>query len=179
MTDSLAVPTVADTTGHRNDADDSDECCPLFDPAPWDRTTHVWDGRLFLTDEVAQIFHVPVRMSEHVQRMFAAAAEANALPDRTQSHVLMHEKSTWKSELLLAVTKDIPGANVTTISGTFFSMVFDGPYKETGHWITAVNEELAMRHAKAETIYLQYAYCPKCMKKYGHNYCVVFAKLAE
>lgn len=156
---------------------DPDECCPLFDASPWDETTHIWKNKLFLKDEIRQLLHVPVRMTEHIQAMFKEVENANAVPTGKDFLILTHELSPWKSELYMSVSKDIPGSSITPISGTFFSKVFDGPYSDMHKWITETNAILESRNQKVLTHYFHYAYCPKCAKKYGHNYCVVLAQI--
>ena len=99
------------------------------------------------------------------------------MPDPLEFLILAHDPSPWKSELRMTVTKDVPGGTMTRLSGTFFSKVFDGPYHHVPKRITATDVILAARGDKALKYYFHYAYCPKCSKKYGHNYCVAFAQV--
>jgi hypothetical protein len=177
MTFSSTTDQPATTPGMNRFSKDPNECCPVFDTSPWDGKTHVWENKLFLKDEIRQIMHVPVHMSEHVSRMFKQIEEANAAPDTKDFLMLAYDPSPWKSELFMTVTKDIPGANMTTLSGTFFSKVFDGPYNHVPKWIKETDAMLEAQNQKALKYYFHYAYCPKCAKKYGHNYCVAFAQV--
>jgi hypothetical protein len=34
------------------------ECCPKFNPRLFDRKTFVWKNKLFLRDDVIQLFHI-------------------------------------------------------------------------------------------------------------------------
>ena len=36
------------------------ECCPKFDPQPWDEKTHVWKNKPFIRETIPQIFHMPL-----------------------------------------------------------------------------------------------------------------------
>jgi Bacterial hydrolase len=44
--------------------------------------------------------------------------------------VLTDENSLWGTDVYLEVAKDVPGAGMTAISGTFPCQVFEGPYSE-------------------------------------------------
>ncbi len=156
---------------------DNDVCCAVFDPTPWDGVTHDWREKLFFTDDVRALLHVPIDMGSVVTRMMSQILDAQAMPDPKEFLILLHDSSPWKSEILMTVTKDVPGGSMTKLSGTFFAKVFDGPYQDAPKWIKATNALLASRGRKAISYYFHYAYCPKCSKKYGHNYCVVFAQL--
>lgn len=157
---------------------DDETCCPLFDPAPWDGTTHVWKDRLFLKDEVHQVLHVPVDMKRVITRMCRTLTDAHAMPEAKDGLILCYDPSPWKSELLMSATREIPGAAMVRLSGTFFTKVFDGPYREAPNWLAATDASLAARGEASLKTYIHYAYCPKCAKKYGHNYGVTFAQVA-
>ena len=70
-----------------------------------------------------------------------------------------------------------PSGKMAKFSGTFISKVYDGPYNHVPKWIEDMDEYLASKGQKALKYYFHYAYCPKCVKKYGHNYCVAFAQI--
>jgi hypothetical protein len=74
------------------------------------------------------------------------------------------------------VASFVPQANNVTISGTFISKVFSGPYNAIPKFIKQMNEYLATQGKKAKDYYVHYAYCPKCAKKYGDNYMILFAQ---
>ena len=158
-------------------ANDSSTCCPVFDPKPWDNKTHIWKDKLFLEDAVFQIMHIPVNMGQVVTRMFAKIQAAKATPENKDFLMLCYDPSPWKSQIYMTVTKDVPGGKMTKLSGTFESKVFDGPYQAVPQWIKEMDEILKQKGQKALKYYFHYAYCPKCMKKYGHNYCIAFAQV--
>ena len=47
-------------------------------------------------------------------------------PDRV---ILGDENSLWGAEVCIAVSKEVPSARMERISGTFFTKVFEGPYR--------------------------------------------------
>lgn len=155
----------------------TDVCCPEFDPAQWDEKIHVWKDKLFLQDEVRQFMHIPFNMSSVVKRMFKKIEEADAAPEPQKFLLLAYDPSPWKSELYMTITKPVPNGKTTKLPGTYISKVYDGPYDHVPRWIKNMDAYLALDKQKALKYYFHFAYCPKCMKKYGHNYCIVFAKV--
>jgi NMD protein affecting ribosome stability and mRNA decay len=93
--------------------------------------------------------------------------------------MLAYDPSPWKSELYFTVMKNIPDMENVTLSGKYISKVFDGPYNAVPQWIAEFDEYLEKKNQKALKYYFHYAYCPKCAKKYGHNYVVAFAQTEE
>lgn len=157
---------------------ESEICCPQFDPSVWDGKTHNWDKKLFIMDSVFQILHIPVNMGAVVMRMMKKIEAAKATPENKDFLMLAYDPSPWKSELYMTVTKEVPGGKMTTLSGTFVSKVFDGPYQMVPKWIAEMDDYLQDRGLKPLKYYFHYAYCPKCAKKYGHNYCTAFAQVS-
>jgi hypothetical protein len=41
-----------------NEQVESTACCPKFDTAPWDGSTHVWEDKLFIRDSIRQFLHI-------------------------------------------------------------------------------------------------------------------------
>jgi hypothetical protein len=117
-------------------------------------------------------------MGRVITQMIGAVTDADAMPDAKDFLILTHDRSPWKSEILMSATREVAGGSMVRITGSFFTKVYDGPYRETPNWIAETDALLAARDQEAIKYYLHYAYCPKCSKKYGHNYCVVFAQVA-
>lgn len=152
-------------------------CCHPFDTSLWDEKTHMWKDKLFIRDSVMQFLHIPLNMGSVVKSMMRKIEDADAQPEIKDFLMLAYDPSPWKSELYMTVTKDVPDGEMTSISGTFISKVFDGPYHHVPKWIKEMDVYLAAHNKKAAKYYFHYAYCPTCAKKYGHNYCVAFAQV--
>jgi hypothetical protein len=154
-------------------------CCPEVDTALWDKKTHVWKEKLFIKDTVPQLFHMPLPWSVNrtIGRMWDKAQEAKAAPDMKDSLMLAYDPSPWKSEFYMAVTHEIPGTENYKLTGTFFSKVFDGPYYEVPNWIKEMDKYVTSKGNIAKKYYFYFTTCPKCAKKYGHNYVVAFAQV--
>ncbi|OIP95323.1 hypothetical protein AUK40_06195 [Candidatus Wirthbacteria bacterium CG2_30_54_11] len=153
-------------------------CCPVFDPATLDEQTQAWQDRLFVRDEVRQLFHIPLNMGKVVTRMWERVQESGAAPKNEDFLLLAYDPSPWKSELYMTVTREVEGTDMARLSGVFVSKVFDGPYNAVPRYLKEMESYLRTLENKALKYYIYYTYCPKCAKVYGHNYCVVFAQVS-
>lgn len=162
-------------------SESTEECCPKFDPSRWNNIQHKWENKLFLKDSIPEIFHMPLPGSygKVITRMWNKAEKAGAAPDRQDFLLLAYDPSPFKSELYMSITKEVPGEENVRISGNFISKVFDGPYSKVPAYIREMNGFLASKKKTAKKFYFYFAYCPKCAKKYGHNYIVALAELSE
>ncbi len=162
---------------HKNSG--GEPCCPKFDPGPWDGTTREWKGKTFLMRTTPQFLHMPLLplYRKTLAGMWKIAKENGAAPPLEDFLLLATDPSPWKSELYMATVKEVPGEKNVTLSGTFFSRVFDGPYNAVPKWIKEINLRVAERGRKVKRYFVYYTTCPRCAKIYGHNYAVVLAEL--
>jgi len=151
------------------------ECCPPFNPEPWDYKTHEWKDKLFIQDTVRQLFHMPLNMGPVVTRMWNKIQQAQAATPTEEFLMLAYDPSPWKSEIYMTVTRDVPGAKMEKLSGTFLSRVFDGPFDAVPKWFKEMEAYAQSKGKKAIKQYFYFTTCPKCAKKYGKNYVVAFA----
>lgn len=150
-------------------------CCPVFDPAPWDEKEITWKDKHFVKARVTSIFHIPINFSDVLKaNMEKIAAAGAALPEYL---ALSDEKSLFGSDLYIAVAKDVPDAKNETVSATFLTKVFEGPYKNAGKWAAQMKEYAASKGKEAKRILFFYTTCPKCSKIHGNNYTVLFAEI--
>ena len=148
-------------------------CCPRFDPKPWDEKEVVFKDRLFLKDHVRSFFHIPLGFGGMIVKNMEKIKEAGALPDKPL--MLSDEKSMWGSDVYIAVSKDVPGAKMEKVSGTFLSKVFEGPYKDMGKWIKEMEGYVKSKGKEMRKMYFFYTTCPACAKVYGKSYTVILA----
>ena len=153
----------------------SDECCPRFDPGLWDEREVVWSDKLFLREKVRSFLHMPLNMGAAFRRGFGRLERAGAMP--VHPIWLSDERSSWGADLLIEMDREIDGADAVRLSGTFLCKVFDGPFRNVGQWIGEMNQFTDSRGRKVEKLFFYYTTCPKCAKKYGHNYVVLVAKV--
>lgn len=160
--------------------EEDQECCPEFDPERWDKKMFSWKNKLFIKESIPTLFHIPFppMIGKKITKMWKMAEESNTAPlKKEDALILFADPSPFKSELYLSVTGTVPDANNVTISGTFLSRVFEGPYNAIPKYIKQMDEYLAVKGKKAEKYYVHYAYCPKCAKESGHNYLILFAEV--
>lgn len=164
MTGELAISNNAETI-----------CCPRFDPTPWDGKEITWQGKRFVKDRVRSIFHIPVNFGAVMKRNMSRIGSAEATGD--EMIVLSDENSLWGADIYIAVTKDIPGAAMAGLSGTFLSKVFEGPYRNVRQWIDEMKAYVQGQNKTLRKLYFYYTTCPKCAKIYGKNYVVLLAQV--
>lgn len=155
--------------------DSSPECCPPFNPDPWDDKIFEWHDKKFISEKVFTFFYMPVNFGAAMRKVNKKVEEANAeIPDWL---CLSDHTSKWNMDIYLAVDREIPGAKNETISGKFFSKVYEGPFKDTAKWCKNFEEAAKNRGLKIKKWYMWYTTCPRCAKKYGKNYVVIISKV--
>jgi len=154
-------------------------CCPVFDPEPWDGKTWTWEEKPFLKDSMRTFFHIPSpkTLTKTLERMWKTVQEAGADPDQKEVIIMANDPTAFRTDYYINLTKEIPGANMAKLSGTFYTRVFDGPYNQAPKWIKQLKAEASEKGIRLVDFYFYYTTCPKCAKAYGHNYVVLFAKI--
>jgi len=154
---------------------DENECCPKFDPTPWDGKLFEWSKKQFIKETVSTFLHMPLnfggmmkKLDEKVRNAQATISDGMCLSDHT---------SKWKMDVYLAVDKEIPGEENTTLSGRFLSKVYEGPFQDTGKWCKDFEQLASQKGVKISKWYMWYTTCPKCAQKYGKNYVVIIAQV--
>ncbi|PKM87008.1 hypothetical protein CVU83_03510 [Candidatus Falkowbacteria bacterium HGW-Falkowbacteria-2] len=152
------------------------ECCPKFDPTPWDGKEIVWEGKRFLKDKVCCFLYVPLNFGGAMTRLMKKVEKVGAqVPDNV---CLSDQVSKWKMNLLLAVDKEVEGAESEIISGRFLSKVYEGNFRDVGKWMADAKTSAEANKNTVIKQYMWYTTCPKCAKKYGKNYVVIFSQIA-
>ena len=149
-------------------------CCPRFDPAPWQETEHTFKDRKFISDNIHAVMHIPIGFGKVVGRCMEKIVAAKAQTENPPI-MLCDETSPWKTILHIETAQDVPDADMTNISGTFLSKVFEGPYKNAKSWYQQMDEYVQSKGKATKKIYAYYTTCPNCAKTYGKNYTVLLA----
>jgi hypothetical protein len=150
-------------------------CCEPFDPKPWEDKNITWKGKLFVKDHVTSFLHIPLNFGAKVVKNMALIERAQA--KSPYQLMLTDETSLWGSDIYIAVTKKVPGAQMSTLSGTFLTRVFEGSFQNMGKWVTEMKQYVEKKNKKIKKLYFSYTTCPKCAKAYGKNYVVLFAQI--
>jgi hypothetical protein len=151
------------------------ECCPKFDPTPWDDKMHTWDGKRFIKDRVRTFFFMPLNFGAVMKRVMKTLQ--NTGTSTQEGMCLSDHTSRWNMDVYVAVDKEVIGAENTALSGTFYSRVYEGDFKETGAWCKDYEGHAKARGHAIKKWFMWYTTCPKCAKKYGKNYVVILARV--
>ena len=176
-------------------ADDVDVCCPKFDPAtytdedgnPYKEIT--WDEKPFVKDGTYCCYYIPLAFGRGMTRALKKIEKSGAEVPKEDFMVLSDCHSPWYSNIFVTVTKDkdVEGAQIEKISGTFLAKAFEGDYSNMGNWAREMQVLVKEITEKKEVepvdtndmkIYFYYPTCPKCAKKHGKNHVVLYAKIA-
>lgn len=150
-------------------------CCEPFNPEPWQDKEIIWKEKGFVKDHVTSLFHIPLNMGSKITKNLDLIEKAEA--KAPHQLMLTDEKSPWGADIYIDVSKEVPGAGMATISGTFLTRVFEGPYQNAGKWAKDMEEYVRGKGKGLKKLYFSYTTCPKCAKAYGRNYVVLFAQI--
>jgi hypothetical protein len=152
------------------------ECCPKFNPAPWDDKIIEWHNKLFIKDRVFTFFYMPVNFAKVMKRLDENVRKAGA--EITEGLSLSDHTSKWNMDIYLAVNKEVSGAENAALSGKFYSKVYEGPFSDTGEWSKDFESLVKSKGFNVTKWFMWYTTCPKCAKKYGKNYVAIISEIA-
>ena len=165
---------------NRKNVETIDGCCPVFDITRWEEKNFHWEKKRFIRTSIPTFFHIPLpsMIAKGVKKMMEQVEGWDALDeDLRDTLLLFHDPHAFKTELLLSVTREVPGADNIELSGTFMAKVYDGPFKAVPRFMKEMKSYVKSQEKEVKDYYVHYAYCPKCALKSGHNYMVFFAKI--
>lgn len=154
---------------------ESHECCPKFDPGPWDGKEHIWNGKKFVKDKVLTVFHMPLNFGAVMRWLIPKIAAAGAMSPEGLG--LSDHVSKWRMDIYVAVTKDVPGVENVALSGRYLSKVYEGDFRRTGEWCRDFAAVAAGKGLAVKKLYMWYTTCPTCAKKYGKNYVAIVGEI--
>jgi len=53
----------------KNQPETNAECCPQFDPIPWDDKIIQWNNKRFVKDSVCSFFYIPMNFGSVMRRL--------------------------------------------------------------------------------------------------------------
>ena len=149
-------------------------CCEPFNPEPWQEKEIVWQDKIFVKDHVRSFLHIPLDMGKKIIKNIGLIEKAQA---KSPYQLMLCDESLWGSDIYIDVAKDVTGAQMTKLAGTFLTKVFEGPYQNAGKWAMEMKEYVKSQGKELKKMYFSYTTCPKCAKAYGKNYVVLFAQI--
>ena len=150
-------------------------CCPRFNPEPWSGKEIAWQDKLFVKDHARSFLQIPLNYGKVMVKNMERIKEAGALTP--EPLMLSYEKSPWGADIYIAVSKEVPGAQMEKVSGTFLTKVFEGQYKNAGKWAKEMKAYVQSKGQEIKKLYFFYTTCPSCAKFYGKNYVVLVAQI--
>jgi hypothetical protein len=160
-------------TNYRNE---ETGCCARLDVAQWEGKSVTWTDKPFLKDHTRALLHIPLNLGAVMGRDQAMVEGAGAYPK--DPLWLTDEVSPWGADIFIALDRDtLPGATVEKMSGTFLTKVFEGPYRDAGKWMHAMEAYVRGQGRTLKRMLSFYATCPKCAKHFGKNQVVLFAQV--
>jgi hypothetical protein len=118
---------------------------------------------------------MPLTLNGKVRKNGKMIIKAGA--DIPEYLMLIDENSKWGADIYIEVSKEVPRAKTVSISGTFQTKVFEGPYKNIGVWAKEMKQYVNAQTKIVKNLYYFYTTCPTCAKVYGKNYVVLFAEI--
>lgn len=153
------------------------DCCAVPNINEWDEREITFKNKPFIRMHTRSFLFIPVNMAKIMSAIQKKAAEADATMPPTQAMILSRDISPWKAEQLYAVTKPIEGADNVTLSGTYLTKVFEGPYQNAKKWYDTLQMFAASQGETVKATYFFYTTCPNCAKHYGKNYTIGLAAI--
>lgn len=152
-------------------------CCAVPNVQDWQDKTHKFEDRHFIRLHTKSFMYMPLNMAKIMKKLDQTTENANAKLPMVQTMILSRDLSPWKAEQLYGVRGPVEGADNVTLSGDFYSQVYEGPYKEAGKWHKQLVQAVIEMGKQPNEIYFCYTTCPKCLKHYGKNYVIGLAKI--
>ena len=106
-------------------------CCEPFNPEPWQEKEIVWQDKIFVKDHVRSFLHIPLNMGKKIIKNMALIEKTSA---KSPYQLMLCDETLWGSDIYIDVAKDVTGAQMTKLAGTFLTKVFEGPYQNAGKW---------------------------------------------
>jgi hypothetical protein len=166
-----------------------------------------WTDKTFVVDGTYCLFYIPLGFGKAVRRAISKIEHSKTQVPKEDFMILSDCNSPWYSDVLVTTSKDqdVEGAKVEKISGSFVAKAYEGEYSNMGKWAKEVQELVVKvrqdnmtsleqecpdnnllqmqgeqhEEEEAEKILFYYPTCPKCARKYGKNYVVVFARISS
>lgn len=150
-------------------------CCPRFEPEPWQDGEFTFQDRLFVKASTFNFLHIPLNMGSVFGRVMKNIKASDAQGEGFL--ILTDDGSPWRGTHYFAVTKDVKGEEMTRLSGTYLTRVFEGPFRDAPRWYKEMDQHVRAKGKNVQRAYSFFTTCPRCAKHFGKNYVVLFAQI--
>lgn len=151
-------------------------CCPRFHSEAWHEKIITLTDIPMVKASTKSLFYIPLNMGKVMTDTMKHIVDADAeVTDRYL--ILSEELSPFRGMHHFLVKKPVPGMENELLSGTFFTMVFNGSYNQIPKWMKEMQKKALEEHLVIRRYLSFYTTCPKCASIYGNNYVVLFGEL--
>lgn len=144
------------------------ECCPPFNHQEWQDKSFVWKNKIFIKAKVFTLFYMPINFGSVIKQLDKKIKQANG--EVNDWLCLSDHTSMWNMDIYLAVDKNIPGVENTTISGNYYSRVYEGDFKNTKQWCEDFSLKVKEKGKKLKKMYMWYYFSMLISSTYLYNY---------
>lgn len=151
-------------------------CCPKLKKSDWDGKKQVWKNKAFYVAKHRQIFHMPIGIGKAIVK---AMEGVKGYKIKEPIIMLDKEQGLFGAKMMIAVEgANQKDKNIETLSGTFYTSFYQGPYKGMRTAIKSAVENVKKKEGHPPSdIYFWYANCPKCAPAQGGPITVIFSKV--
>jgi len=153
-------------------------CCPRFQPDSWNEKIISLHNLPMVKASTRSLFYIPLNMGKVMTDTMSKIVAANA--EETERYLILSEELTpFRGMHHFLVKKNVPDLENELLSGTFFTMVFNGNYNQIPKWMKEMQQKANEEQLTIKRYLSFYTTCPKCAATYGNNYVVLFGELTE
>ena len=84
---------------------ESVECCPKFNPEPWEEKTISWEKKRFVKDRVTSFLHIPLNFSAVMNSNMPAIVAAGAC---SENIIGLADELARGADVYIQATEDVP-----------------------------------------------------------------------
>src|SRR3989344_2761734 len=99
-------------------------------------------------------FHIPLNMGKKIIKNMELIEKAGA--KAACQLMLTDETSLWGADIYIDVSKEVPGVQMATLSGTCLTKVFEGPYQNAGRWVGEMKEYVKSKGKELKKLYFSF-----------------------
>ncbi len=150
-------------------------CCRRLGPGAWDRRFWSWDDKPFYRATYLTFFNIPLNLDSVVEKAVEEIGSHNLWTE--PMIYLGRDETAFHSSVLISVSRFTDQLPIETLSGRYYSRLFQGPYADSGKYVRETKTDLREQGSDAGETYMYHATCPRCIGEGKPPQTVVFAEV--
>lgn len=150
--------------------------CPKLKKGDWDRKRFDWNDKPFLMLKYRSFLGIPINKRYTEKKAVKMLNEKDLLPGIPL--ILLRNETIWGGEVLVELACEDPISNCH-VSGSFFTMFFEGHFKDMGKWYKRLRKECKRLKMKINEIVAYYPLCDLCCDMHGKAQLVLIASIEK